>query len=312
MSTVLITGGTGMIGKALSALLLQKGYDVIIVTRGSTDKKEAGSPGLTYANWNVGKQTIDATAILKADYIIHLAGAGVADKRWSQKRKAEIVESRTQSSALLVKALQENSNQVKAVISASGIGWYGPDPVIPNPRPFAENDPADKDFLGETCRVWEHSIEPVTGIGKRLVKLRTGIVLSTTGGALNEFIKPLQFGIAAILGNGKQIISWIHVDDLCRIYLQAIEDERMQGVYNAVAPATVSNKSFTLALANAVKGKFYIPVHVPAFVLKTVLGEMSIEVLKSATVSAGKIRDAGFNFIYPSVESAINQLVSKK
>ena len=130
-------------------------------------------------------------------------------------------------------------------------------------------------------------------------------MLSKNGGALREFIKPLRFGIAAILGNGKQMISWIHIDDLCRIYVQAIEDENMSGVYNAVAPKPVSNKTLTLELGKAVKGKFYIPMHVPSAVLKLVLGEMSIEVLKSTTVSAGKIRDARFQFIYPSIESAI-------
>ena len=236
----------------------------------------------------------------------------MADKRWTNKRKNEIIESRTQSSALLVKALKENSNQVKAVISASAIGWYGADPVIPNPSPFTETDPSDHGFLGETCRQWEESIEPVGQLGKRLVKLRTGVVLSNEGGALVEFVKPLRFGLATILGNGKQIISWIHIDDLCRMYLQAVEDESIEGVYNAVAPKPVSNKELTIGLAKAVKNKFYIALHVPSPVLKLVLGEMSVEVLKSATVSAGKIRSARFNFIYPSIEAAINQLISKK
>ena len=142
--------------------------------------------------------------------------------------------------------------------------------------------------------------------------LRTGIVLSKEGGAFNEFIKPLRFGIAAILGSGKQIISWIHIDDICRIYLQAIEDENMQGIYNAVAPKPISNKTLTLQLAKAVKKTFYIAIYVPSFVLKLILGEMSIEVLKSTTVSAGKIRDAGFNFIYPSIDAAINELNCKQ
>ena len=312
MYTILITGGTGMIGQALSSLLLEKGYDVIILSRSGADKKTTANPGLSYASWDVKKQVIDAGAVKKADYIIHLAGAGVADKRWTNKRKNEIIESRTQSSALLVKALKENSNQVKAVISASAIGWYGADPVIPNPSPFTETDPSDHGFLGETCRQWEESIEPVGQLGKRLVKLRTGVVLSNEGGALAEFVKPLRFGLATILGNGKQMISWIHLDDLCRIYLQAVEDESMEGVYNAVAPKPVNNKALTTGLAKAVKNKFYIALHVPAPVLKLVLGEMSVEVLKSTTVSAGKIRSARFNFIYPSIEAAINQLISKK
>jgi uncharacterized protein len=306
MPAVLITGGTGLIGKALSELLLQRGYKVIVLTRAVPKQIPAKDTGVSYAIWNVAKQTIDIDAVQKADYIIHLAGAGVADKRWTKKRKKEIITSRTKSSSLLVKTLKENSNQVKAVISASAIGWYGADPTIPNPHPFTETNPADENFLGETCRQWEESIEPVVKLGKRLVKMRTGIVLSKEGGALNEFMKPLRFGIATILGNGKQVISWIHIDDQCRMYLQAIEDEKMEGVYNAVAPKPVNNKELTLRLAKAVKNKFYIPIYVPSFILKLVLGQLSIEVLKSATVSAEKIRSAGFVFQYPTIDAALH------
>ena len=311
MPTVLITGGTGLVGAALSSLLLEKEYEVIVLSRAIATVKRSTIAGLSYAEWDITKQTINSSAVQRADYIVHLAGAGVADKRWTPERKKEIQESRTQSSALLVKALKENSNKVKAVISASAIGWYGADPVIPSPKPFTENDPADIEFLGETCKQWEASIEPVTALGKRLVKLRTGIVLSNDGGALAEFKKPLRFGIAAILGNGKQIISWLHIDDLCRMYLQAIENENMSGAYNAVAPKPVSNKELVLQLAKMMKGKFYLPVHVPSFALKIILGEMSVEVLKSATVSANRMRQAGFNYVYPSLEAAFNQLIKK-
>jgi uncharacterized protein (TIGR01777 family) len=311
MPTVLITGGTGLIGTALSELLLQKGYQVIILSRSAPGQQTKDIPGLLYARWDIAQQTIDAAAIQKADYIVHLAGAGVAEKRWTSKRKKEIVNSRTQSSGLLLKAITETPNHIKAIISASAIGWYGPDPVRPNPKPFMENDPAAHDFLGETCRQWEQSIEPVTQLGKRLVILRTGIVLSTKGGALMEFIKPLRFGIAGILGNGKQVISWIHIDDLCRLYLRGIEDENMLGVYNAVAPSVLTNKAFTLQLARAVKHSFYIALYIPSVILKLVLGQMSVEVLKSATVSAAKIKSTGFSFIYPTTEAAINQLTAK-
>lgn len=315
MRTVLITGGTGLIGTALTKLLTDKSYKVIILTRNPhshTGKKESRvqnpSGAVTYAAWNIAQQTIDAVALQRADYIVHLAGAGVAGKRWTAKRKKEIVESRTQSSSLIVKALKEIPNKVKAVVSASAIGWYGPDPVIPNQKPFVETDPSDEAFLGETCRLWEESIDPVTKMDKRLVKLRTGIVLSKEGGALAAFKKPVRFGIAAIMSKGRQMISWIHIDDLCRIYLEAIENEEMEGVYNAVAPKPVSNQDLVLQLAKTIKGSFYIPLCIPSFVLKLLLGEMSIEVLKSTTVSAHKIRKTGFNFIYPSIEAAIKIL----
>jgi uncharacterized protein (TIGR01777 family) len=165
-----------------------------------------------------------------------LAGAGIADKRWTKKRKKEIRDSRVKSSGLIVKSLSELPNNVKAVVSASAIGWYGADSVIPNPKPFREDDPPDAGFLGETCREWEAGIEPVTGLGKRLVKLRTAIVMSNAGGALKEFKNPLRFGVAPILGNGRQVMSWIHIDDLVRLYIAAIENEKLEGVYNAAAP----------------------------------------------------------------------------
>jgi hypothetical protein len=307
MATVLITGGTGMIGRRLTQLLIEKGYDVIIVSRQlSVLSREKGK--VTYANWDIDKQTIDQEAISKADHIIHLAGAGVADKRWSKERKEEIVNSRTQSSALLVKALAENPNHVKTVVSSSAIGWYGPDTEKSLKQGFSEEAAADTAFLGETCRLWEASIEPVTQLGKRLVKLRTGIVLSNEGGAFVEFKKPLKGGLATILGSGKQFVSWIHVDDLCHMFMAAIENESMSGAYNAVAPHPVTNQYLTITLAKKMCGKFYIPVYVPSFILKIMLGELSIEVLKSANVSSRKVQLTGFDFTYPTVEDAIAQL----
>jgi uncharacterized protein (TIGR01777 family) len=304
--TILITGGTGMVGKALTDALTQKGYRVIIVSRSTKGKTPSAS--VSYATWDVQKQQIDLDALQAADYIIHLAGAGVVEKKWTEAYKKEIVESRTESSRLIFESLQNNPNKVKAIVSASAIGWYGAD--ANPPKPFTENDKPDVSFLGNTCRLWEESIEPVETIGKRLVKLRIGIVLSNEGGALVEFKKPISFGVAGILGSGKQMVSWIHIEDLCRMFITGIENSALSGSYNAVAPNPVSNKTLTITLARAIKGKFYLPLPVPAFVLKIMMGQRSIEVLKSTTVSCKKILDTGFEFRFNNIEAALENLVA--
>jgi uncharacterized protein (TIGR01777 family) len=310
MNTVMITGGTGLIGTALAKALLERNYEVIILSR-FPEKYSSHNPGLSYAKWNIQDQAIDISSLKRSQYIIHLAGAGIADKRWTSKRKKAIVESRTRGSRLLVKALTENANNVTAVISSSGIGWYGPSSPAEKgteTRPFVETDPAAEDFLGVTGMRWEASIDPVTSLGKRLVKFRTGIVLSNHTGALKKFNNTLRFGVAPILGNGKQVMSWIHIDDLVRLYLYALENEKLHGVYNAVAPQTVTNKKFILQLARSTRGRFFVPVFVPSFLLKMIFGEVSIEVLKSVTVSSEKIRREGFQFQYPSLQSALHHL----
>jgi uncharacterized protein (TIGR01777 family) len=308
MATILITGGTGTIGKALSKFLTGQQHQVIILTR----SPHTGTPDVSYAAWDPAKKTIDIDALQKADYIINLAGAGVADKRWTKKRKQEIVDSRVQSGELLVKALQENTNKVKAVISMSGIGWYGEDNKRSASQPyFKEGDPADNDFLGETCVKWENAIKPVTALNKRLVIFRCGIVLSNDGGAFTEFKKPVRAGIAPIFGSGEQVTSWIHIDDVCRMFLYAIGNERVQGEYNVVAPQPVTNKNLMLTLAKKMKGSFHIPIYVPSFMLKLILGELSIEILKSAKVSCHKITDSGFQFVFPSLEVALDDLLKK-
>ncbi len=308
MKTVLITGGTGLVGKSLTDLLIEKGYHIIILTRSVKGKQE--SKNIHYAEWDIDKQTIDINAIQMADAIIHLAGAGVVEKRWTTNYKKLILESRTKSSRLLVDTLKQHSNQVKVIVSSSAIGWYGADKE--KGKHFVETDQHADDFLGETCFEWEQSIHPPSSMNIRICKLRTGIVLSNEGGALREFKKPIQFGIAAVLGSGKQMISWIHINDLCRLFIYAMENKSMNGPYNAVSTSPVNNKDLTLTLARALRGSFFIPVNVPGFVLKLVLGESSIEVLKSTTVSNHKVKEAGFTFLYPTIESAIRELTEKR
>ena len=305
MQTVLLTGGTGLVGKAFTQLLTSKGYQVIILSRGK--KEIVTEPNVTYAQWNVATEEIDIEAVKKADYIIHLAGAGVMDKKWTEQYKKEIVDSRVKSGALIVNTLKNNEHNVKAIVSASAIGYYGEDKI--DNYFFTETDKPAEGFLGSTCQLWEDSIDYANSLGIRVAKMRIGIVFSNNGGALAEFVKPLKFKLATILGKGSQVISWIHIDDLCRQFLFAIENEDIKGAYNAVAPNPVTNKNLMLKLARKIAGKFYFPFYIPSFFLKLMMGGRSIEILKSTTVSCKKITDAGFNFLYNEVDEALEDLV---
>ena len=303
MPTVTIAGGTGLIGTALSKALVDNGYDVIVLTRSIPSKKN--QPRISYMQWEPEKRVIDKSAISTADYIINLAGAGIADKRWTKERKKEIAGSRIRAGELISQCLEKFPNKIKAVINGSAIGWYGPDR---DGKPFEETDPPAKDFLGETCRLWESSVDNLNGNGIRVVKLRTGIVLSRKGGALQEFLKPMRFGIATVMGNGKQVVSWIHIEDLVELYLFTLRNENMHGVYNAVAPHPVSNRELIKAIAGIKKG-FKIIVKIPALFLKIILGKMAVEVLKSCRVSSLKTKTAGFEFRFNNIDAATKNLM---
>ncbi len=290
-----------MIGTALTKALIENKHSVIILSRNKREPQEA----IKYAQWNLDAGTIDANAIAEADAIIHLAGANVADGRWTNKRKKEIRDSRVKSGQLLVKALREIPNKVQTVISASAIGWYGADGTTA--IPFTEEDGVATDFLGQTSQQWESAITPVGTLGKRLIILRIGIVLSNNGGAYAEFKKPLRFGMASVLGSGKQVVSWIHIIDLVNLFIYGLETENINGVYNAVAPQPATNEALIKEIAKA-RGGSFITAHVPQIALKLALGEMSVEVLKSTTVSSKKIETAGYNFQFPDVETAVADL----
>lgn len=308
MSVVLISGGTGLIGSKLSEHLIERGYEIIVLTR--EKNRTSGNHNISYSYWNVEQKIIDADAVKKADHIVHLAGAGVMDKKWTDDYKTKILESRTKSAELIINCLKENDHHVKSFVSASAIGWYGGDrQSYERKEGFIETDLPSNDFLGETCLLWEGSVEPVSALAIRLVKLRTGIVLSNKGGAFKEYKAPLHFGVAPLFGSGKQIVSWIHIDDLCRMYCEAIQNIYLHGSYNAVAPEPVSEKKLILTLGQKMRNRFFIPIYVPAFILKLIFGKRSIELLKTATVSNKKIKATGFTFLYPSIESAIDELL---
>lgn len=302
METVLITGGTGLIGRVLCKKLMKKGYNVALLSRKSTPYVD-----IPVYTWDPDNNLIDREAISSADCIIHLAGAGIGDKRWTKKRKELILSSRIKTCDLLFNKVQESGTKLKAFISASGIGWYGAET---SEKIFSEADPPAGDFIGEVCRQWELSADRFQESGIRTVKIRTGIVLARKGGALGRMILTVRPGLGSALGSGRQYNPWIHIDDLCNIYIRAIEDKSMAGSWNAVAPEHITNREFMRKLARVLEKPFFIPA-VPSFAIKLLFGTMSEILLKGSRVSAAKILSTGYNFEFPALENAMKNLFTK-
>jgi uncharacterized protein (TIGR01777 family) len=299
--TVLITGGTGTIGRHLTQLLRQQGFQVSLLSRGSKPVS-----GVTVYQWDIEKGHIDPKAIQTADHIIHLAGAGIADERWTDARKDKILTSRTQSTELLAQALAKNPHKVKSFIGSSGIGFYGSDTAD---RPLTETSQGGSDFLAQVVRAWERSEDLIAALGIRTVKLRTGVVLTMDGGALPKLAQPVRLGAGAPIGSGQQYISWIHIDDLCRMYIQAITDESWQGVYNAVAPNPATNESLTKAIASVLHRPLILP-NIPGFVIKMMYGELAIAVTGGNYVLNKRIADeTTFAYHYTDLTNALKNLL---
>ena len=300
---VLISGGSGFIGRNLTTLLLAKGYSVSILSR--SEKQNKGD--VFYYKWDVAKQTIDDEAILKADYIIHLAGENIAEKRWTAKRKAAIIDSREKSTQLLYSVLKKHYKKLDAFVSASAVGIYG---AVNGEEICTEDMKPANDFLGYTCQKWEDSIDFIENLNIRTVKIRTGLVLGKNDGFLKKLIPLFKYRLGSSLGSGKQYMPWIHVDDLCAIYLQAISDASMEGPYNAAICDNTTNTVFSKTLARVFGYSIWLP-NVPAFVLKLVMGEMAKIVLTGRRVSSDKIEQTGFKFKFNNLEEALRNCLTK-
>lgn len=300
MKTILISGGSGLVGRYLCKKLKDKGYNVSILSR--TRRKDTDIP--SYA-WDITKNEIEIESIERADCIIHLAGVNIGEKWWTTKRKQRIIDSRVNTGQLIFEKTKESKNKLKVFISASAVGYYG---AITSDKIFCETEPPSPDFLGETCRKWEQSADRFEELGIRTVKIRTGVVLTKQGGALAKMITPINIGIGSAIGNGQQYIPWIHIDDLCSIYIKAVEDTEMNGAYNAVAPDHKTNRDFTRTLAHVLKKPFWFP-DIPALILKLIFGKMSEIILKGSRVSSEKIITAGYRFKFTNLESALEDLI---
>jgi uncharacterized protein len=293
--TILITGASGLIGEHLTAMLLRHGYRVKHLGRA---KKEG--PVSSYV-WDVDRGYIEEGALAEVNAIIHLAGTGIAEKRWTKERKKEIMESRTKSTMLLFDQVKRGHPTIETFISASGISYYG---FGSGQEVFTEESRPGNDFLADVVTQWETAADNFQSLNIRTVKIRTGIVLSGKGGALKEIVRPVRWGIGAQLGTGNQWMSWIHISDLCRLYIFVLENKLLQGAYNGVGPAWSTNREVTESIAHALQRPLWLPP-VPGFVLKVWFGEMADLVLLGSKVSSEKIQQAGFVFEYAVLDEAI-------
>ncbi|WP_312556745.1 TIGR01777 family oxidoreductase [Empedobacter brevis] len=292
---ILLTGGSGLIGSELTKILIDHGHQVRILTR----EKEVEHP---FYHWD--KNKIDEKVFENLDGIIHLAGSLIA-KRWTDSYKREIFSSRVDTANLLFEYVKKLKVELKFFISASGTAYYG---QITSNTIFKETDKANTDFLGKICVAWENAAHQFEEIGTRVVCLRTSLVLSKKGEGFKLLKKPIQLGVGANLGNGKQWMPWIHIDDLLQIYVNAVENIEMKGSYNASAPENVNHLTFNHTLAKKLNKPFFLP-NIPAFVMKVALGEMSDLVLKGSRINVEKIQQTGFEFQYPTLEKALNDLL---
>ncbi len=301
---VLITGGTGLIGTHLTDLLLKNGH---VVSHLSRNKKE-NQGSVKVFHWDLSQKEINKKAFDGVDCIVHLAGEGIVDKRWSAKRKKEIISSRTESLQLIHQTLKEISHTVKVLVSASGIGYYGADR---KEEILDENSLPGSDFVSQCCVAWENEALKFESLGIRSVIVRTGIVLSNQGGALMKMIPPIKYFLGAPIGTGEQWQSWIHIDDLCSLMFRCILVETYEGIYNGVAPEPVTNQVLTKNIAKVLSRPLWLP-NVPSWVLTLLFGEMSVLLLGSTFVRNSRIEQGEkFVFKYPQCHEALREILGR-
>ena len=298
--TILITGGTGLVGTRLTEILQSENYSVKYLSRSAGVKN-----GIESFKWDINAGTIDEKAFENVSAVIHLAGAGVADKKWTPERKKEILDSRTKSTQLIKDTLAKIDHNVESFVSASAIGYYGWDT---GGVWVKEGSRFGDDFLATVTKAWEEKVDEIESLGIRVVKLRIGIVFSEKGGALYELSKPIKFGVGAPLGAGDQYMSWIHIDDLCRMFIYACQNKEVKGVFNAAGPNPETNKIITKMAAELLGKPCFLP-NVPSFILKIILGKRAAMVLGGSRVSSEKIQSLGFKFKFPELKNALKDLL---
>ncbi|MEL6668610.1 MAG: TIGR01777 family oxidoreductase [Bacteroidota bacterium] len=298
MSNILIGGGTGFIGHHLSQLLKANGHEVHHLSRKANLNAEFPAH-----QWDAKSMSIDQKAVDQADVIINLAGAGIADQRWTAARKKLIIDSRVNTTSLLAQAIARRPKPLDYYINSSAIGFYGDR----GETICTEQTTAGSGFLSESCQAWEDATKPIADLGVPMAIVRTGIVLHPSGGALEKMLQPMALFTSGYFGNGQQWYSWIHMQDICGIYAYLI-DQRLSGIYNGVSPIPARNKTLAEMLPKA-KGKPAVVMPVPKFGLRLAFGEMADTILDSARCSAEKISGAGYAFKHPELLAALKDLL---
>lgn len=303
MKRIIVTGATGLIGQKLVSAFIQRGDEVIIFSRNAVKAKTIIPNAKEYVEWDYNKPELWESNLENSDAVVHLAGTNLFAKRWNDNFKSEILKSRQMSTKNLVDAIKSCSYKPQVFISASGVGFYGDcgDTILD------ESSSAGNDFLADVCKVWEGESKRVEAAGVRSVQIRTGLVLSTEDGALKQMLPPFKFFIGGPLGNGKQWASWIHIDDMIRIYLHAIDNTKLRGAVNAASPNPVRMKEFANILGKVLHRPSLFPV--PKFVLKIVVGKAAEVVTGSQRVDVQKLLSSGFKFKFDFIKEALKNLL---
>lgn len=299
MKKILIAGGTGFVGKALIKHLLNCGYMVNVLTRRN---KISSTENIRYFEWDIKKGFIDEKAFERVSKIINLTGANITEKRWTEKRKVEIIESRTKAIDLLFTYVKTRNFSIDIFISSSAVGYYG---AITSDEIFTEKSNNGSDFLASICRKWEKSALQFESLGVATVILRKGVVLGRDGGICQKLAPLAKLGINTSLGNGRQYLPWIDIRDLVRLYEFILKTDELSGVFNAVSSEHIMMNDFSKTLLQSFGKTSFLP-NVPAFIIKLLLGEMSVMLLEGSRASNEKIKQTGFQFEYSSIEKTFS------
>ena len=295
MAKVLITGGRGLIGSQLTKCMQSNGHEVVHLSRNPTGDEEVPT-----FHWDPMNSNMDVNALDGIHTIIHLAGAPIMDDKWSEDRKRIILDSRIKSADLLHHECIRNNVRLKHFISASAIGWY---PLILSENVYDESSPPGNGFLADVCKQWETSADQFKDVASHVAKVRIGLVLTKSDGALSQIARPIRFYLGAGLGTGTQFMSWIHLTDVSRVFCHIMEND-LNGIYNAVGPEATSNQEFMQTIADIIDRPILLP-NIPAFIIKIMFGQAAEIVLRGVPLSSTKIEATGFQFDYPTLTSAL-------